>query len=99
MIWPLLFFARSDGAVITSVRARGSSPGIDEDPAVLLQLLDAQTVPFGLPWSSQPATRIRQANPLITGGMFPAAVPVQSTGTIGFAAVRAITVPERSLPS
>src|ERR1041385_8142163 len=88
MIWPLLLVARSAGAVITSVSARGSLAGTDAEPIEGLQLFGAHTVPLALPWSVQPAMMIRQAIPLITGGMFPAAVPVQSTGTIGFAAVR-----------
>src|SRR5438445_3795252 len=100
MIWPLLFFARSDGAVIITVMARGSPPGIEAAPSVGLQLLDAQTLPFGLPFLSQPAVMMRHATPATTGVLFPGPVPVQSTGTGAPVRVlvfgRATTVPERS---
>src|SRR5215471_15338158 len=100
MIWPLLFFARSDGAVMITVIARGSEAGIEAAPSVGLQLLDEQTVPFGKPFGLQPAVMMRHAIPFTIGTLFPGPVAVQSTGIGAPVRVlvfgRATTVPERS---
>src|SRR4051794_14694642 len=100
MIWPLLFFARSDGAVTITVIARGSPAGIEAAPSVGLQLFDAQICPFGWPFGSQPARMMRHETPATIGVFCPPTVPVQSTGTGAAVRVlvsgRATTVPERS---
>src|SRR4051812_109650 len=103
MIWPLLFLARSDGAVTITMIARGSPAGIEAAPSVGLQLLDEHSVPFGWPFAAQPAVMMRHATPFTIGVLFPGPVPVQSTGTGApvrvFVLGRGTTVPERSFPS